>query len=121
MTQPTPRRPGRPAGTLGECGRAFLAEAQRQPGTVRQIAERALVGVPVATQLAKRLVASGTLRPLTSPGTKPAVLGPPSPEPEADEGTAGKMFLVLQLSQWQRQAAAAAHTSAADNLQGAAM
>lgn len=95
-------KPGRPLGALGECGQAFLAEARRQPGTVRQIAQRAQVGVPVAVQVAKRLVQRGQLveTPLPSGAKRPRVLAPP---PTLEQTPQGNVFLVLTL--WPRSAA----------------
>jgi hypothetical protein len=96
------KKPGRPSGAFGECGRAFLAEAQRQPGTVRQIAERAQVGVPVALQLAKRFVQHGQLVPLHGEKQRPRVLAPP-PQPGLGAAPQGNVFLILSLSAWRRE------------------
>lgn len=92
------KKPGRPAGAFGECGQAFLAEARRQPGTTRQIAERAQVGVPVAVQLAKRFVQGGQLVPLNGLDQRPRVLA--APPAAAAEGPEGNVFMVLTLNLW---------------------
>ncbi len=106
MSRPgNPGRPGRPMGALGECGQAFLAEAMRQPGTVRELAHRAQVGVPVAVQVAKRMVQRGQLVPLPLPNgaQRPRVLAPAPLVPAHDEAAQGNVFLVLSLSLWPRR------------------
>lgn len=91
----------RPRGTFGEVGRALLSEAQRQPGTVKQLAERAQVGYHAAASTASRYVQGGQL--VRVGGGRPAVLAVAL----AVEAPAGDAFLILSMSLWQRQAAAA--------------
>jgi len=62
----------RPRGTRGEVARALLDAAAAQPGTVRDLAARAQVGVRSARYTASRLVSCGALAPVAD--GRPAVL-----------------------------------------------
>lgn len=88
---PTPgptRRRGRPAGELNQ---ALAAAARDKPGTVGELAARALVGQAVARYTASRMAARGELVPVGTvrrPGVgRPAVVyGVPQATPDAPPG-----------------------------------
>lgn len=63
----------RPRESFGPVAQAMVQAARQQPGTVRQLAERAQVGYDVARYTAHRLVERGALRECTT--GRPAVLG----------------------------------------------
>lgn len=61
------RRPGgRPRGTFGEIARALLAAAEA-PGTVRELAMRAQVGLRPAQMTVSRLIQAGCLAAVGDP------------------------------------------------------
>jgi len=72
---------GRPSGSFGPVSVALRQQAAAAPGTVRDLAHRAQVGVKVARYTASRLLERGELVALQ--GSRPAVLsvpgGPPAP------------------------------------------
>ena len=88
----------RPRGTFGEVGRALLQEAQRQPGTVKQLAERAQVGYQAAAATASRYLQGGQLVRVSS--GRPAVLAASKPSEDGDA------FLILSLTLWSRPSGA---------------
>lgn len=65
---------GRPAGSYGDVTRALLSAAERQPGTVRDLAARSQVGYSVATKAVSRLKAAGLLAAVSE--GRPEVLAP---------------------------------------------
>jgi hypothetical protein len=95
----------RPRGSFGEVGRALLAEAQRQPGTVREIAARANVGYQLAKTTATRYVQGGQLVKLNA--QRPAVLGAGMPGSAAPVVVEGDALLILTLGLWRQQTVAA--------------
>lgn len=90
----------RPRGSYGEVGRALIDQAKKQPGTVRELAQRAQVGYVTAAKTASRFVQAGELVKLNE--GRPAVLALP------DQGSQpeGNVFLLLSPSLWRREAAA---------------
>lgn len=64
---------GRP---LGEVAAALRAEAERRPGTVRELSARARVGYRVARYTASRMLERGELVPVL--GSRPAVVVAPA-------------------------------------------
>lgn len=68
----------RPRGTYAPVAQALIAAASVSPGTVRQLAARALVGQQVARYTASRLVSAGALVIVST--DRPAVLAVPAVE-----------------------------------------
>ena len=72
----------RPRGTYGEVSKALLDAAKQQPGTVRELAQRACVGFDVARKSASRLKVSGALKPVHE--GRPEVLAPATADRSSD-------------------------------------
>lgn len=89
----------RPRGSFGEVAQAMLAAAERGPGPVRELAERAQVGYDVARYTASRLVSVGELVVL-DPDARPATLARPE---DAANGVDAALD-ELERSFWERQA-----------------
>ncbi len=83
----------RPRGSYGEVASALLDRAE-EPGTVREIALRAQVSVPVARYTISRLVDRGDLVVLD--GSRPATVMRAAAEDAADDP-----FELLERSFWE--------------------
>lgn len=92
----------RPRGSYGEVARALLTAADAGPGSVRELAARALVGHGAAAWSCSRLVARGELVVL-DPDERPATLARPAAEPEAADAV-GAAFVLLERNFWERTA-----------------
>lgn len=82
---------------LGEISRVMLCMAAEQPGTVRDLAERAQVGYDAARYTATRLVERGHLVRLAD--ERPAVLGVAPPQAPGGESL-GLALQQLSRSFW---------------------
>lgn len=87
---------------LGEISRVMLDMAAQQPGTVRELAERAQVGYDAARYTATRLVERGQLVRVAD--ERPAVLGVAPPQAPAGESL-GQALQGLSRSFWETEPA----------------
>ena len=87
----------RPRGSYGDVALALISAAERQPGTVSELAERACVGYDAARRTASRLRAAGDL--LVLDGGRPAVLAAPSLVPGGE--SLGDALQQLHRSFWE--------------------
>jgi hypothetical protein len=74
----------------GDIALAILEAARQEPGTVRELGDKARVGQAYARYTCSRLQSTGRLVALT-PNVRPAVLGIPAPKAadDAERGSAG--------------------------------
>ena len=88
---------------MGEVGVALLHAAQRGPGTVVQLAERACVGYGAARYTASRLVSAGALERLNAgrPAVLCAVEVPPRIEHDEEAAPVRDGLRALPSSFWQ--------------------
>ena len=85
----------RPRGSYGEVGRALIDQAKKQPGTVRELAQRAQVGFHVAAPSVCRLLKAGELVQLQE--KRPMVVAAKPDDAPAADGDRS-VFLILAQS-----------------------